>query len=351
MELTDKQKLALYQIVTGVKNGTPQITLGGYAGTGKTTLINYLTKFYPNFGVCAYTGKAANVLRKKGIHAASTIHSRIYKPFFENGVVYFDLNPEPGCEGFIVDEASMVSEEIYEDLKSFQLPMVFVGDHGQLEPVDSNFNLMLAPDYRLEEIHRNAGPIAKFAEHLRNGLNCRGFKEEGSSVEFIPTLSDQVLTEVDQVICAYNATRVSINTQIRNALGHTGVLNVGERVMCLKNNRTQGLFNGMQGRVVDLYRGPRGRKLMDFEFDGFIYSGVPYEEDQFGKEKYKIKHGGADSPNPFDYAYCVTCHKSQGDEWENVLVIEQRCKKWSHRRWAYTAASRARTKLRWKLAS
>ena len=348
--LTDKQKQALYQIVTGLKNGSTQITLGGYAGTGKTTLINYLTKFYPNYGVCAYTGKAANVLRKKGISGATTIHSRIYKPFFENGVVYFDLAPDPGCDGFIVDEASMVSEEIYLDLKSFDKPMIFVGDHGQLEPIDSNFNLMLTPDYKLEEIHRNAGPIAKFAQHVRNGLNPRGFKEEGSDVEFVTTLSDQLLTEVSQVICAYNKTRVSINTQIRNALGYEGVLNVGERIMCLKNNRHQGLFNGMQGTVVNLYRGPRGRKLMDFEFDGFIYNGVPYEEDQFGQEKYKIKYGGGDSPNPFDYAYCVTAHKAQGDEWDDVLVVEQRCKNWDHRRWAYTAASRAKTKLRWKAA-
>lgn len=351
MELTPKQKHALYQIVTTIKNGAKQVTLGGYAGTGKTTLINYLTKFYPSYAVCAYTGKAGNVLRKKGIAGATTIHSRIYKPFFDNGVVYFDLNPEPGCEGFIVDEASMVSSSIYEDLQSFDFPMIFVGDHGQLEPIDSNFNLMVSPDYKLEEIHRNAGPIAQFAQHLRNGMNPRGFKDEGDTVEFVSTLNDQLLTEVDQVICAFNKTRVNINTQIRNALGFSGVLNVGERIMCLKNNRRQGLFNGMQGTVVALYKGPRGRKLMDFEFDGFIYTGVAYEEDQFGQETYKIKHGGGDSPNPFDYAYCITCHKSQGDEWNDVLVIEQRCQKWSHRRWAYTAASRAKGKLRWKMAA
>jgi len=350
MKLTNEQKQVLYNVFSDIKNGKKQISIGGFAGTGKSVLVSYLTKFYPNFGVCAYTGKAGNVLRKKGICGASTIHSRIYKPFFENGVMYFDLNPEPGCDGFIVDESSMVSKEIYDDLKSYNMPMVFVGDHGQLEPVDSNFNLMLKPDYCLEEIHRNAGPIAKFAEHLRNGLNPRGFREEENDVEFVSNLSDNLLTEVNQVICAFNNTRVSVNSQIRNALGYEGILNVGERIMCLKNNRTKGLFNGMQGTVVNLYRGPRGRKLLDFEFDGFIYNGVPYEEDQFGKEKYKIKHGGGDSPNPFDYAYCVTAHKSQGDEWNKVLVIEQRCKNWDHRRWTYTTASRAKEKLFWKTA-
>lgn len=349
MKLTDEQKVALYKIVTDIKNENKQISLGGYAGCGKTTLINYLTKFYPKFAVCAYTGKAANVLRKKGISGATTIHSRIYKPSFENGVVYFDMNPNPDCDGFIVDEASMVSEEIYNDLKSYDLPIVFVGDHGQLEPVDSSFNLMQKPDYCLETIHRNAGLIAKFAQHLRSGINSRGFREKGDDIELITNVSESNLVEVDQVICAFNKTRVDINNQIRKALGYEGVLNVGERVMCLKNNKTQGLFNGMQGTVSKLYTGPRGRKLMDFEFDGLVYHGVPYEEAQFGQEKYKIKHGGQDSPNPFDYAYCITAHKAQGDEFDKVLVIEQRCNNWDHRRWAYTAASRAKQKLYWKL--
>ena len=50
---------------------------------------------------------------------------------------------------------------------------------------------------------------------------------------------------------------------------------------------------------------------------------------------------------PFDYCYAVTCHKAQGDEWDRVVVIEQRCDRWDHARWAYTAASRARKSLIW----
>jgi len=349
MELTDHQKWALYQIVSGLREKKlPIQTLGGYAGTGKTTLIKYLTKFFPTFGVAAYTGKAANVLRKKTI-PATTIHSRIYKPFFDNGTVYWDLAPDPGCDGFIIDEASMVSEEIYEDLKSFGLPLVFVGDHGQLEPVESKFNLMEEPDYCLEEIHRNAGDIAKFAEHLRNGFSARGFKGDTDAVEFVHgfKLNTAILLQVSQVICAFNKTRVQVNKQIRDAKGYTDLVHVGERVMCLRNNRKQGLFNGMQGTVLKLYEGKHGRKYMDFQFDDLVFEGIWYDPSNFGQESYKIKHG-SDTANPFDYAHCITCHKSQGDEWDDVLVIEQKCKNWSHKRWAYTAASRAKTKLRWK---
>ena len=64
--LTDRQKWVLYQVVDGIKNQNKMICkIGGFAGTGKTTLIKYIIKFFPDFLVCAYTGKAANVLRKK----------------------------------------------------------------------------------------------------------------------------------------------------------------------------------------------------------------------------------------------------------------------------------------------
>ena len=352
MRLSDHQKSALYQLVSGWKDkNLSEQTLGGYAGTGKTTLIKYLTNFFPDFAVCAYTGKAANVLRTKGMYGASTIHSRIYEPHFDHGVVHFDLKLNPNCDGFIVDEASMVSSDIYWDLKSYGLPLIFVGDHGQLEPIDSDFNLMADPMYKLETIHRNAGPIARYAEHLRFGYSARGFKNTGEEVKFINSkqVTDELLTEMDQVICAYNATRVEVNNRVRKALGFEGEVQVGEKVMCLRNNREMGLFNGMQGTVLSLYKGKRGRQLMDFDFCGQLYEGIPLCKKQFGEEKYKIKHG-SNTPNPFDFAYCITCHKAQGDEWDKILVLEQKCRKWDHRRWAYTAASRARTKLYWKLA-
>jgi exodeoxyribonuclease-5 len=346
--LTEQQKWALYQLVTGVRNKKlNQQSLGGYAGTGKTFIVKYLVKFFPNFAVAAYTGKAANVLRKKGI-SATTIHSRIYTTTFDDQGVTFYLNPDPGCEGFIIDEASMVSQDIYEDLKGYGLPLIFIGDHGQLEPVDSKLNLMEKPDYTLEEIHRNAGDIAKFAEHLRTGLASRGFKGKDGSVNFLPgrALDTKTLMEADQIICAFNKTRIAINTQIRSALGFSDDLQVGDRVMCLKNDSGHKIFNGMQGIVRRIYK-KRSRSYMDFEFDGTLFPEICYDPSSFGNESYTTKQG-KDAPIPFDYAYCITAHKSQGDEWDNVLVIEQQCKNWSHKRWAYTAASRAKKTLKWK---
>jgi hypothetical protein len=324
-----------------------------YIATHNTTLAKYIAKFFPNFGVCAYTGKAANVLRKKGMENARTIHSLIYRPVMEYGqFLGFDLatHDQLNCSGFIVDEGSMVGEDIYEDLQSYNFPMIIIGDHGQLEPVNSNFNLMETPDYILEEIHRNAGNIAKFAEFIRLGKNPKKFPR-CKEIEYKnqKNITSDDFLAVDQVICAFNRTRVETNNIIREACGYNGLINVGERVMCLKNNRTNGLYNGMQGIVRNLYEDSRtGRKMMDFESDGTIIEGVWYDTKHFGKEKVNIEYfggGAAENPNPFDYAYCITAHKAQGDEWDRVMVLEQRCKLWDHIRWFYTATSRARVGL------
>jgi exodeoxyribonuclease V len=291
------------------------------------------------------------VLRKKGLGTATTIHSRIYKPIMEWGkLVGFELaDPtELGAEGFIVDEASMVSSEIYNDLISYNFPCIFVGDHGQLEPIGTDFNLMEKPDITLEEIHRNAGDIAKFAERLRHGYKATSYKGGSDLVKFKSKhLSDEDIVETDQIICAFNKTRVEMNNRYRAAMGYEGQLNLGERVICLKNNKQLGLFNGMQGIVKDLYYDDNGHSLMDFEFDNQIFYGIWYDRKWFGVEKPKFEYFGKDTPNPFDYAYCITAHKAQGDEFERVTVIEQKCELWDHKRWAYTSASRARSQLVW----
>jgi len=344
VDLTKEQQDVVLALVKGTSSQQVQ-TLGGYAGTGKSTVVTWLADTLPEFAVCAYTGKAANVLRVKGL-TATTIHSLIYEPVrLPNGALEFHLKtPERmGCRGFIVDEASMVSREIYEDLLSFNLPIIFVGDHGQLEPVGQDVNVMAKPQYRLEEVHRNAGEIAHFAEHIRKGNHPRLFKG-GTKVEFMEpsAADDDALCQPDQMICAYNRFRVEINARVRHAVGSTGRVQVGEKVMCLRNNKPVGLFNGMQGHVTKLRKGNK----FDFMAGNSIFTEIAYDPRQFGQEK-NVFEFGADTPNPFDYAYCITCHKSQGDEWEKVMVFEQICDKWDHKRWAYTAASRAKEKLIW----
>src|SRR5262249_58694638 len=164
--LTEEQRAAVEGLISGLSDRQVQ-TLGGYAGTGKTTCIRELSRLRPGFGVCAFTGKAAAILRRKGIGDATTIHGLIYIREDIAGELSFRLRPKPSedVSGFIVDESSMVAEQVYKDLLSFGLPCIFVGDHGQLEPVADKFNLMHRPDFTLEPTHRNAGDIPRSADH------------------------------------------------------------------------------------------------------------------------------------------------------------------------------------------
>lgn len=328
-------------------------TLGGLAGTGKSTIVKELVEYLPNFAVCAYTGKAANVLRRKGLNA-STIHSLIYKPIeVSPSEVEFELRSqhEAFFDGFIVDEASMVGKEIDADLRSFELPIIYIGDHGQLEPIGAtDFNLMRDPQLKLETIHRNAGEIARFAEHLRNGGDARDWNDIKPDCERQVDVitgrqlqQNDDLTSNDQIVCAYNWTRNLINNTVREHLGlPAGQPVVGDRVICLQNDREEGVFNGMQGVITRI-----DHKHLSFsDEDAREFRGIIWHKEAFGSEKTPKRQFGV---IPFDWSYCVTAHKMQGSEADNVLVLEQRCGLWDHKRWAYTAASRAKRKLTWVL--
>jgi exodeoxyribonuclease-5 len=321
-----------------------QTRIGGLAGTGKTTLLKVLADELPGWQATAVTGKACDVLRRKGLDA-STLHSLIYHPLRQpdsSAAFVLKSTARITCRGFLVDEASMVSSDLYQDLWSFRLPILFIGDHGQLPPVGSEINLMNDPDYTLEEIHRNAGPIAFFAEHLRNGRSPWKF-EAADEIKVLDAadLDDDTLVSVDQVIVGFNKTRVAINNKIRRLLGRQHLPEVGDRVICLRNTSAAGLFNGQQGIVENI---DMNNNKMDFYSHGELYQDVRYDPDVIGTEKPEIDYD-PEAPHPFEYAYAITCHKAQGSEWDQVLVLEEHCPYWEPIRWNYTAASRATHRL------
>src|SRR5688572_5564127 len=131
------------------------VTLGGYAGTGKTTLISLIRKELHTsnklikVGFASYTGKAARVLKTKLKEASSiypqdsvgTIHSLIYSPITNDRqeIIGWQKKDEIDRDLIIIDEASMVDELIWNHLISYKTPIIVVGDHGQLPPIAGNF--------------------------------------------------------------------------------------------------------------------------------------------------------------------------------------------------------------------
>jgi exodeoxyribonuclease-5 len=362
---------------------TSYLTLGGYAGTGKTTMVAYLRKALTDFdsdmtvGFCAYTGKATRVLQEKLREMAvmrrgdsiSTIHSLIYTTEEGvGGVPRWIRKDSLGRNLIIVDEASMVDKAIWDDLLSFGIPILAVGDHGQLPPVGSSFNLMADPQVRLERIFRqeSGSPIIEVATIARESgaLPCQVFGPGVRKLDRNEPETGQIVQEILEnwqpellIVCGYNATRVKLNQAIRGLRDMTSPEpQSGDQVVCLRNNRTRHVFNGMIGHIirVDTAIGEEGQDWYEAEIalegEDYTYSGYIYRA-QFGAsttEKDVPLAPDGERGDLWDFGYALTVHKAQGSQSPRVLVFEERFARSSEedwRKWLYTAVTRAQQEL------
>lgn len=353
--LTEEQAAAVDAAEAYLKHpDRAHMTLGGYAGTGKTTVLSALMDrigdLYPN--VVALSGKAVNVLRGKGLVTAQTIHSLIYIRSIADDK-WIRVEDIPG-RAIIVDEASMISEELYNDLVSFGLPILFVGDMGQLEPIGRDIFLMANPDVRLEKIHRQAegNPIISLATSLRHGASI-AYGDRGGGV-IVGRKRDRTMDDLlwaDQIIVGYNATRRMINSSVRLATRRRSnpdqqVVD-GERLICLQNSQRWGVFNGQGMTVEKVFSEDDSEFVARVRIDGGdILPNVICTKRRLGRDD------DGDrvlvwSSLVVDYGYAITAHKAQGSEWPKVVVVEECSSSWDVRRWSYTAATRAREELRY----
>jgi exodeoxyribonuclease-5 len=363
-ELTPLQRKAADDITSALLGGSP-FRLGGYAGTGKTALASVLipelrTLHKKDVKVVAPTGKAASVLRAKGINA-TTIHRLCYEIENEKPLTFKKVD-KINADIVVCDEASMVALDIFQDLMSYSKPVLFIGDPGQLEPVGKDPKLMHKPDFVLDEVHRQAldNPIIEYATWLREHPMERPiFWKRRSEIDpqFLNFSSGAFGGDplsYDQIICGINKTRISINIGVRKVMGHDGkVPQPGEKLICLANSRKYGLFNG---EIITV--GPGGydttTRELDigrefYDADGDSSSVVEIDPDALLAEKYERPYGSSFDIIPFAYAYAITCHKSQGSEWDKVLVVDQAFPRECPNRWRYTAATRAAKQLTWSI--
>lgn len=320
--------------------------LFGFAGSGKTTMAKEIAAAVEGTVLyMAYTGKAALVLRKKGCAGAGTIHSHIYKPVEDpvTGHVEFTLDPDSPVAGaslVIVDEVSMVGEELALDLLSYGTKVLVLGDPAQLPPVKGEgYFINTEPDVMLTEVHRQAAenPIIRMSMDVREG---RGLVpgQYGSSIVVQRRSLDKdalraMVLEADQMLCGLNKTRQTFNGRIRELKGLAGrdggspwAPVKGDRLVCLKNNRTKGLLNGGLWEVDRIEPALRfnfqmlvssldepGSAAVDALVPREFFKGA--EKDLDWKTLRKVDH--------FTYGYALTVHKSQGSQWDNVLLFDE----------------------------
>lgn len=337
--LTPQQQQALSKIgdwysdigESGVGHAPP-FYLAGPAGTGKTTLAREVAAalciYDVQFG--AYTGKAASVLRSKGCTPASTLHSLLYKPQKKaGGGVEFIWNPESelrDADLLILDEVSMVDAELAADVERFGVPVLVLGDPEQLEPIagEGFYTHKTSPDFQLTETHRFfiGGPVGKVATTIRESDDPRFGLTRDDVVEH----SVELAMEHDQILCWRNATRWMAIEKIRARLGRpAGVPVAGDRIMCLTNNKTLGVFNGEQFDVLGATRDV-GDWILDLTDDQGHYRttrALDIGFTQAGQASVKSYIGGRGPVMYATFSQAITVHKAQGSQWPSVYVVNE----------------------------
>jgi exodeoxyribonuclease V len=149
------------------------------------------------------------VMRSKGCHSASTIHSLIYRAR-ESGeeTPSFELwNDAPASKAklIIIDECSMVDAELARDLMSFGVPLLVLGDPAQLPPISGGGYFTDAePDAMLTEVHRQAqdDPIVRLSMEIRAGNSLTQGQYGETQVVRRDALDPKRVLDADQVLAA-----------------------------------------------------------------------------------------------------------------------------------------------------
>lgn len=389
----------------------------GQAGTGKTTIAVLVPHILglDNYHFAAFSGKAAEVLRRKGCVPSATIHSLLYgaprnlsaeltralnnldtfekiiaaseaegkgRPEFhvraaldtqvriddlrslirKVGSLYWGPREDsilPMLDLLIVDEVSMVSDRMANDLLESGIRILVLGDQEQLPPVrGEGYFTREKPDVILTEVHRQAldSPVIQLATRVRNGYKLR--QEDYTPGKYLD------YTKFDQILCWTKKTRWGAVKHVRDRLNRpSGTPVPGDSVMNLQNNKDLGIFNGQSGFVLDVAAGRNEDELtLTVELDGesrdfFVFKDGFTMSGEAALLKARVGWNGEVAL--FTFAHALTVHKAQGSEWGDVCLIDETSGMWKMtsereggakademvRRFLYTGITRASQKI------
>lgn len=387
MILTEKQEQGLKECIKRYENGEKYCVISGYAGAGKSTLVKVIIENLPGIdpeedvAYACYTGKAAQVLLKKGNKNVITLHKLLYESIPRPDGTFFRV-PKTAIDYsvVVVDEVSMAPKTLMDLLFTHGCFVICLGDPFQLPPIDKNQDngLLDHPHVFLDEIMRQAldSSIIRLSMQIRNGEKIEYGKYNDAIVMPYEKLNTGVLKWGDQVLVGTNKARININQTFRNMQGRGSEPEEGDKVICLRNywdnlaDNDDPLVNGTVGHIHNLYTSYNkippycGGQTIPVLYADFISD----SEADFGTlnmDKHQIITGerSLDArtiyklnsrrptqhlvPMEFTYAYAITTHKAQGSEWDKVVVLEEGFPfdKEEHARWLYTAVTRASEQL------
>ena len=441
---TPSQVRVIRALGSFLASGKPHCTLliNGYAGTGKTTLVQSLVRVLPQLKMqsvlMAPTGRAAKVLAGYTGVRAYTIHRKIYAlQSGELGKFQLELAMNRHRNTlFVVDEASMIgrasggsgfgSRDLLRDLLEYvfsrdDCKLLLIGDSAQLPPVHHNESPALDKGYlaqfknltialcQMSDVVRQASDsgILELATQIREHINSGG---EGlmklatgrdvisiSGNEFPELLEeayDNYGSENTLVITRSNKRANLFNQQIRHRLlWREERINAGDMLMVVRNNyhwldaksKAGFIANGDTAEVLQVLRfedkfgfsfAKALLRLTDYpdepELEAMLIldtlesdsPALDSEEGQRLREEVMETYAHLNTKtalreamrnDPYlnaiqvKFAYAVTCHKSQGGQWNSVFldqgyVTEEMLDK-NYYRWLYTGVTRATDRL------
>jgi exodeoxyribonuclease-5 len=410
--LTSQQRQAVAFLVARIRAGTPLVALRGLAGTGKTTIIPALKQALEHCGLAvdigAPTNRAAMILRAKGLETADTVHSLALEPQFtapyNTAVAWLRLREEdseqelpallephaaqadalralveayspqrvlssvgiharhhligfgpravPTSTVLVIDEASMVGEQLLAICAQAYPQIILVGDPGQLPPVHDAAVLHRAWGVDLTEVHRQAqaSPLLQLAYRARQGYAFWRHGTEGYTPAVFACQSVPPHQFLESPLLTWrNRTRIACTLAIRQALGYPADRAVpGEPLVCRctdRASRVDGFFNNALFRVDSVSANDARDITVRDEMTGSIARVSAHFEELDGDciEVDAI---------PFRFGYCLTAHTAQGGEWPlvyisrpDLIALSGYC--WHQEQmgylaqWAYTALTRA----------
>ena len=357
MELNKEQKTAIEKIKEwAAGKGPALVSLTGAAGTGKTTILHEVKKFVAGAAWTAMTGRAALRLSEAAGVKASTLHAVLYKrpETLKNGEIEFKTLNVPSFKFLIIDESSMVTPKIFNDLKQwmqfYKTRILFVGDSFQLPPILSEedrrnnmdeftiFSHVKGPE--LIRVMRSGDDIIDVATIIREEKRFPTQANKAYSVVQKPDPIEHAINEYladpndHMVITWRNKMRMDANHRIRTKLGHTSYLPDQEEPIIFCRNG-QGVLNGQMAVVKKIVPGPIIEGVITYrvllEDKRFILCSVTGVEEFMDGQMPFIKNWKAylkakrkynlEDPIPITYGYVSTAHKAQGNEFRRVSVM------------------------------
>jgi len=376
-KLTKGQSDAVLMALTWYYTDTinrPLLVVAGLAGSGKSTVVKSMCDaigvMKSNILYTALTGKAVSVLRMKG-HTAATIHRTFYnaKPY-KNSVFFSKKQTIPSnIKLIIIDEFGMVGDSLIQDILSFGIPVIGLGDPLQLPPLFEKNSYLTedTSDIFLTEVMRtdDTSGILDVAMIYRNREIPKP-KDYGLSRVLFEKHEIKAMLDYDKVLCWTNKTRRLLNNIIRTELGLFSVYPSKGDIISFLGNRYDKMIEYM-GIDICIVNGLECVVLEDAEVinenqirvkakptfvdDDNIFFEVDCNRGPF--ESYKefvpdIKtmmniDRDMELGSLFcDFAWALTVTSSQGSEWGNVLVIDE-MPRWrpEYYRFMYTGVTRA----------